>query len=220
MSTTIEPGRYAGEKRSSRGEPAWELALRFPRQGDWTEADYLSLEHQGSLIELVDGCLEFLPMPTLRHQRIVKYLAWLLDQYLRQHHLPGEIGVSPCPIQLWDGRIREPDVFYLRPEHVSEPDEMPTGLELAIEVVSEGADNRQRNLVDKRTDYAQAGVKEDWIVDPENESVAVMALDGNASAIHGEFGKGTTLTSRLSISLSIAVDEIFAAGHGRQTDAR
>jgi hypothetical protein len=30
--------------RVQRGEPAWDLALIFPRQGEWTEAEYLALE--------------------------------------------------------------------------------------------------------------------------------------------------------------------------------
>ncbi|MDX1969882.1 MAG: Uma2 family endonuclease [Planctomycetaceae bacterium] len=214
MSIAYEPRPAAELRTSVRGEPTWELALRHPRQGDWTEQDYLGLEQQGVLIELVDGCLEFLPMPTLRHQRIVKYVAWLLDQYLKQQGMPGEIGMAPCPVRLWPGRVREPDVFYLLPEHLAGPDEMPTGLALAVEVVSDGGESRKRDLVDKRADYARAGVKESWIVDPESSTVSVLALVGESYVVHGEFVAGTAATSRLFPGLAVAVDDVFRVGRG------
>ena len=42
---------------SQPGEPTWEATEFFPRQGEWTEQDYLALD-AGRLIELADGCLE------------------------------------------------------------------------------------------------------------------------------------------------------------------
>src|SRR4051794_2166696 len=54
---------------SQRGDPTWEIALLFPEQGDWSEADYFGLKTK-RLVELDDGFLEVLPMPTLLHQTI------------------------------------------------------------------------------------------------------------------------------------------------------
>jgi hypothetical protein len=31
-------------RKTGRGAPAWDIALMFPRQGDWTEDEYLELE--------------------------------------------------------------------------------------------------------------------------------------------------------------------------------
>src|ERR1700730_17212480 len=56
-----------------RGEPTWDIARLFPAQGYWSESEYLALD-TNHLIELTDGALDFLPMPTLFHQRIVAYL--------------------------------------------------------------------------------------------------------------------------------------------------
>ena len=30
--------------RSQRGEPVWEVAYCYPRQGDWSEADFLEFD--------------------------------------------------------------------------------------------------------------------------------------------------------------------------------
>src|SRR4051812_6546425 len=44
-------------------------------KGLWTDAQYLRLTNQTNrLIELTDGVLEVLPMPTRKHQRIVRLL--------------------------------------------------------------------------------------------------------------------------------------------------
>jgi Uma2 family endonuclease len=50
----------------------------FPGQGKWTEEEYLALD-TGQLIELADGCLELLPMPTILHQLVVAFLYGRLD---------------------------------------------------------------------------------------------------------------------------------------------
>ena len=51
-------------------EPAWDLVSLYPPQGDWTDQDYLSFVDKldtHRLIELVDGRIEVLPVPTEAH---------------------------------------------------------------------------------------------------------------------------------------------------------
>ena len=55
------------------GTPVWQVAELFPRQGEWSEDDYLRLE-TNRLIELSDGSPEFLAMPTEWHQLLALYL--------------------------------------------------------------------------------------------------------------------------------------------------
>lgn len=43
---------------SQRGDWTWELVTLFPRQGEWSEEEYLSREFEG-LVEFTDGVLEF-----------------------------------------------------------------------------------------------------------------------------------------------------------------
>ena len=46
-----------------------------PRQGPWSEDDYLRLtDCTNRLIEWTDGCIEVLPMPTDEHQSIAAHL--------------------------------------------------------------------------------------------------------------------------------------------------
>jgi Uma2 family endonuclease len=203
---------YAGQRWSNRGDPVWELAMMSPRQGDWTEEDYLAVE-QYAFVELVDGCLEFLPLPTPYHQLIAQFLARRLEAIVPSRY-PGRVLQAPCPVRLWPARMREPDVFYVRPEQIPDLKRPPDGAELAVEIVSEGAANRQRDLVDKRADYARAGVREYWIVDPEAETIIVLALGKKRYRVHGEFKSGDTVTSALLEGFAVSVAAVFAAGKG------
>ncbi len=193
---------------SQRGEPVWEVAYFYPRQGDWSEADYLGFEATNFPVELVDGCLEFLPMPTPLHQRLSRYLARRLEDVVEAQSL-GEVLSAPCPIRLWTGRMREPDVFFVRKERKVEADKPPNGADLVIEITSPGPANRERDLIAKRDDYAQAGIAEYWIVDLNEETVIVLSLDGQSYRTHGEFKSGMIATSPLLPKFQIDVTELF-----------
>lgn len=74
--------RTNASQANGESQPAWDIALLFPAQGEWTEEEFLELEHnsQNRLIELVDGHLEVLPMPDLFHQGIVRFLFKATDK--------------------------------------------------------------------------------------------------------------------------------------------
>ena len=151
------PEMFDPARSSKRGDPSWEVAYCFLAQGDWTEEDFLAFESSNFPVELVDGCLEFLPMPTYSHQRLVRFLFLQLNQAAQQTGR-GEASFAPCPIRLWDSRFREPDVFFLSSERVARREDPPRGAEIVIEVLSPGPPNRERDLVKKRADYARAQI--------------------------------------------------------------
>lgn len=201
-------------RRIQRGEPAWDLALIFPRQGDWTEAEYLALE-TNHLIELSDGCLEVLPMPTPLHQRIAQYLFKLLEAFVLAQ-VPGEVFMAPLPVRLWAGKLREPDVVYVRPGRIPNPRRPPEGADLAMEVVSEGEENRVRDLEIKRQEYARAGITEYWIIDPQEQRITVLTLDSAVYRMHGVYASGTEAVSLLLPGFAVDVTAVFMAAEGRR----
>jgi len=194
---------------SRRGEPTWELALKYPRQGEWTEDDYDRVQ-QDAFVELVNGCLEFLPMPDLSHQLLVRFLFLRLYQ-LVESQKSGEVLFAPLPVRLWPARILEPDLFYVSPASLKRTSSGLAAIDLAVEVVSPGADARERDFVNKREDYAQAGVAEYWIVDPDDRSVRVLVLENSTYREHGPFRGDAIAESRLLPGFQINVTELFAA---------
>lgn len=198
---------------SRPGEPAWEVAYLFPTQGDWSEEEYLALD-TNRLVELSEGCLEVLPMPTIFHQFVVEFLHTALKAFVAAK-ATGRALFAPLPVRLWAGKFREPDVIYLRPERLTKVHGQPEGADLVMEVVSEGAENRERDLETKRDEYARAGIAEYWIVDPQEQRITVLTLDGQSYREHGVFNLGQTATSILLPDFAVVVADVFAAGQGR-----
>jgi Uma2 family endonuclease len=193
------------------GEPVWEIAERFPRQGDWTETDFFGLPEGYPRVELADGRLDVLPMPTDNHQAILGFVYLLLAGYARTHG--GWARPAGLRVRLGEGRIREPDVCYLSAESAEHKhDQLWTLADLLVEVVSEGSKNETRDYVEKRREYAQAGVREYWIVDPNAELITVLALgDHDQYREHGAFRRGDTVTSELLAGLTASADAILDA---------
>ena len=191
---------------SKDGEPAWEAAYLLPLQGRWSEEDFLKF-HTTQMAELVNGRLEILPMPTLKHQRLLKLLLGAMETASP----PGGLVLfAPLPIKLFPGTIREPDLLYISPENLPTADaDYPTKIDLAIEIVSEGLEARKRDYKDKRLDYAKAGVFEYWIVDPKDQTVTVLVLVGDCYNDHGLFVSGQTATGKLLSKLSVDVEALM-----------
>jgi len=191
-------------------EPAWEIAELFPDQGQWSEEEYLALE-SNHLVEFSHGHIEVLPMPTPRHQSILFFLSRLLHDFVTARGL-GTVLPAALRVRLWPGKFREPDVVFMLAEHAERRHEaFWDGADLVMEVVSGSAKDRESDLVIKRREYAEAGIPEYWLVDPETETITVLHLEGDQYAEHGVFERGTIATSVLLPGFTVDVHEAFNA---------
>jgi Uma2 family endonuclease len=187
--------------------PAWDIARLFPDQGQWSEGEYLAL-NTNRLVEFSDGVVEFLPMPTVFHQRIVALFYTALVSFVTAHRL-GEVLFAPLRVQLWEGKFREPVLVFLKTENASRiTRDYWIGADLVVEVVSD--DDRRRDLEIKRGEYARAGIPEYWIVDPQFEKITVLALEGEVYVVHGEYPRGAEAESRLLPEFKLEVASVFS----------
>src|SRR5438067_954803 len=149
----------------------------LPRQGDLSEEDYLWLtDHARRLIELDDGYIEVLPPPTRSHQLLLKRLLRLFEQAVEPGG--GLVLFAPLRLRLRPGKFREPDLLLLLDAaDLRNQERFWAGADLVLEIVS--ADQPERDLVEKRREYAEAGIPEYWIVNPLNRTVTVLTLDGD-----------------------------------------
>ena len=195
----INPDKWA--------EPAWDIASLFPAQGDWSADDYLNLD-TNHLVEFSHGIVEVLPMPSDKHQAIVGYLFSLLMALAQR--LGGSARTAPLRLQLWEGKIREPDLLFLASAQDPRRQEaMWMGADLVMEVIS--PDDPNRDLVKKRFEYARAGIPEYWIVDPRTDSILVLELDGDRYQEFGRFEGGQVAASSLYSGLRVDVSGLFKA---------
>ena len=172
-----------------------------------SEAEYLSLD-TNRLVEYIDGFAEELPVATDPHQAISGELYDSLKAFVRTRRL-GTVRYAPVPVRVEGVRYREPDVMYLSMANEHRRHEQYwIGADLVMEVVSE---DRRRDLADKRTDYARAGIPEYWIVDPLNHQITVLTLAGGTYVEAGVYAAGRRAASVLLAGFDVAVDDVFAA---------
>ena len=200
-------------RRHPGGEPVWELAYLCPPQGQWSEEAYFALPG-AMLVEFDHGRVELLPMPTLAHQFIVLYLYRLLNDYVQAHQM-GWVLAAPLPVRLGPRVYREPDVIFLsadRPERRA--GDYPDGADLVMEVVSGGREDRRRDLVVKRAEYAAAGIREYWIVDPDEQTILVLRLAGSEYVEHGRFTGESIAQSATLPGFNVPVPAVWRAARG------
>jgi Uma2 family endonuclease len=193
-------------------EYAWEVATLFPEQGAWSEAEYLDLtDHNNRWIEFTDGRLEFLPMPTLIHQLIGRFLFISLFQFVDRRNL-GDVHYTGLRVRIRPDKIREPDIIFLHKDHFhARHNRVWDGADLVMEVVSDDPKDRVRDYDTKLIDYAEAKIPEYWIVDFDQRRVIVHRLDGERYALHGQFAPGQKASSALLPGFSVDVAALFAA---------
>jgi hypothetical protein len=95
--STDAPGPpHIGRGSEPAGTP-WEVAYLFPRQGNWSEEDYLALD-TNQLVELSTGSLEVLPPPTTSHQLLVLHLYGFLLSFTTSRDLRTAVV---APLRVW-----------------------------------------------------------------------------------------------------------------------
>ena len=197
----------ASQEVQSSGEPAWDIARIFPNQGEWSVEDYLLLPGN-HLVELFNGKVEVLPMPTQMHQNIVAFLYEAILLFARPRDL-GKVLFAPLRVRLSPTQMREPHIaFMLKANEARRHNEYWDGADWVIEVISE--DNPKCDLEIKRVQYALAGIPEYWIIDPVKEEVLVLGLEGETYIERGIFKAGDHAPSSVVKGFNLDVAAMFA----------
>lgn len=185
-----------------------DLAARWPEAGSWNEQEYLAMPGNRR-VELAGGTIEVLPPPTDEHQATAAFLFASLHVFVSAYDL-GKVRLAPMRLRLWPGTFRVPDVIFLATgrEHLRRV-QYWSGADLVMEVVND--DDRERDLVTKRHEYAQAGIDEYWTIDAREQRVTVLRRDGESYVEHGVFARGHDATSVRLPGFAIAVRQVFDA---------
>ena len=194
-------------RKPSRGEPVWPMAMKFPVQGAWTLDEYLTLVTDRGA-EFVDGCVEFLPMPTELHQWIAGFLYRHLFAAVTERGL-GRVYQAGYKVSVADG-LREPDVVCVLNENtVRIGQQFTSAADLVVEVVS--PNDPRHDWVTKRAEYAAAGIPEYWIADPRDKTLTILTLDAGATEYResGRYAVGQTARSVLLDGLTVEVTKVF-----------
>jgi Uma2 family endonuclease len=109
--------------------------------------------------------------PTGKHQRIVVYIAFIVDRFLRSRNLG--VAYADIDVLLPTGATVGPDLAVLLTEHLDRYDEEKGDIigvpDLVVEVLS--PTTREYDRVEKMRVYHRAGVPWVWLIDQETLTI-------------------------------------------------
>ena len=157
--------------------------------------------------EILDGeAYAMSPAPTTRHQYVHREIFSALCAHFRGRKCSA--FSSPIDVKLSDVDVVQPDIVVVcRPEQIKRThvEGAPT---LVVEILSPSTAQRDRGV--KMDAYAEAGVREVWLVTPWPPCVEVFVLDGPTYRRHAAFLETQTLKSptfpELAVELAPAFD--------------
>jgi Uma2 family endonuclease len=167
-------------------------------------------DDDGNRYELIGGELFVSRAPGLSHQFVLRNLLIELGLYLRANPIGKLVPGAGAIFSDYDAVI--PDLAFVRNERW---DQVVTGekftgaLDLVVEILSPGTQNRQRDLIAKRRLYGKYGVQECWIVDTENQEVLVLRLQGQALEQATKLKADDELSSPLLPDFKLQVSVLF-----------
>jgi Uma2 family endonuclease len=113
-----------------------------------------------------------------KHQDLRGFLESILRLYAEEHEL-GRVFGAPFLMKLPEAlkRGREPDILFIAQEHLGQLKEtyLDGSADLAIEIIS--PESRLRDRGEKFAEYELSGVREYWLIDPDERRVDFYVLD-------------------------------------------
>jgi Uma2 family endonuclease len=173
-----------------------------------TVENYKLLPETGPRYQLIQGDLYMAPAPNRFHQEISRNLQFELHSYLKGNPI-GKLFNAPFDVYLDEVNVFQPDIIIVLNERLRIlTEEGAEGApDLVVEILS--PKTRRLDLVNKKQEYARAGVNELWIIDPEVRTITIhrFAPDGTEQVrLINEEG---TLSTALLPGFSLVARTIF-----------
>jgi Uma2 family endonuclease len=175
-----------------------------------TVADLDACPNDNNRYELIEGELFVSRAPGIPHQRVINNLQLAFGIYLKDNPIGIVVPGAGAIFSDYDAVI--PDLAFVLNERwnqVVTGEKFTGALDLVIEVISTGAENRRRDLLVKRQLYAKYGVAEYWIVDPENRLVEVYRLQDKRLESAATLRNEDVITTSLLPGFRMGVNSVF-----------
>jgi Uma2 family endonuclease len=192
-------------------EPIAEYAL-LDLERLYTYWDYLKWSFLDR-VELIKGkVVKMCPAPSRNHQLVVRVVNRYFDQYFLNKpcglfYAPFDVRL-PVPGAKKDSTVVQPDLTVIC--DLSKVDERGCfGVpDILVEIVSPGNSRHDMNVKFKL--YEASGVKEYWIIQPQERSILIYVLENKKYIGLAPFAEGTDAAGRLFPDLALPVDAVFA----------
>lgn len=184
--------------------------MELPMNNFYTYRDYLKWD-DGQRWELIDGTpYAMSPAPSLVHQRIVVLLTHSLESYLAGKTCT--VFSSPVDVLSEDDEdtstVMQPDLAVVCDPTKFRKSGIVGAPDLVIEVLSPSTGGY--DSITKKAVYERSGVKEYWVISPDEKAAFKHVLDENGVYQAEEVRKGTLSASVLD-RYALDLDELFKA---------
>ena len=195
---------YKGEIESSKlEEPDF--------AGIYSYADYLKWTFDG-MVELINGKIfKMAPAPSSRHQILSGNLFGIIWSHLKGK--PCQIFSAPIDVRLSKFKVDEKVFSVVQPDiciicDATKIDEKGCNgaPDMIVEILSPST--AQRDLELKYALYEENGVREYWIVQPNDQTVSVFDLKENKFQLRGIYHRQRIVRVE-TIGLDIDLNEVF-----------
>ena len=178
----------------------------------FTYSDYKEWElKEGERFELIYGEAYAMSAPNTRHQTILIQLLGQFFIYLQEK--PCRIFPAPYDVRLFfredgnDDTVVQPDITIICDKKKIGPEGCRGAPDLVIEILS--PTNTAIEMERKLKLYQEAGVREYWIVDPENNGLTVYRFQEGAILFY-TYKKDATVPVGIFPDLNITLKEVFS----------
>ena len=179
----------------------------------FTYADYKDWELKaGERYELIYGEAFAMAGANERHQAILGELFSQFHHFLRGK--PCKVYPAPFDVRLFyeedesDDTVVQPDIVIICDKKKRAYEGCRGAPDMAVEILSPS--NTAIEMEKKLKLYHKAGVKEYWVVDPENQGLTVYQFNRKLISFNTYTNTDTVSVGVLS-GLNIALEEVFAA---------
>lgn len=151
------------------------------KQGEYTLEDYYALP-EDKRYELIDGVLYEMTVPTTVHQIIALQMCYQIEKFIEEKEGSCMTYIAPVDVQLDcdDKTMVEPDVIILCDRSKDINRCIYGAPDFVAEVLSKST--RRKDIGVKTYKYANAGVREYWMIDPKDMKVIVYTFAQNDDA--------------------------------------
>ena len=142
------------------------------KQGEFTLKDYYAIPDD-KRVELIDGVLYDMGAPSYEHQKLVIEIAYAFKEYIKKNKGHCEVLTSPIDVQLNcdDRTMVQPDILIICDKNKINKRCIFGAPDLIVEILS--PTTKKKDMSIKLAKYIEAGVREYWIVDPDNRRIIV-----------------------------------------------
>ncbi|MBE3577674.1 MAG: Uma2 family endonuclease [Limnochordales bacterium] len=173
----------------------------------YTYEEYRQLP-EGSPYQLIGGRLVMTPSPTPRHQFVSFELELQIATYIREKQM-GVVAHAPLDVYFEATEVFQPDIVFISRERLNiiGPDKINGAPDLIVEILSPAT--AYYDLKKKFRVYEKHGVREYWIVDPEDNSIQIYVLRDGKLKLHQEASGEGQIQSKVLEGFSLDIKSIF-----------